>query len=705
LSILVNPIKLINKLKIGTMKNFYQRLPLLSFVILMAIIPFISMAQQKATETTTRQNVAPSYDYWSIGVFGGPMQFNGDLGRNHWVNVYSNSLGYNVGLVAAKQFNRVIGVRARFAYGMVQGNVENKFCWEYKDGDGIREYITQSFKSTILESDLQLTLNWLNLVQDYKPERVVSSYIIAGIGLDQSKGTKWDANNNEIAYLGKKDNVMNVGNNKGMGGSDLRAKAVAGLGFDFNINKQISIPLEFAWRWQNSDDLDMELGGAMKVVGDMYSSATIGLNYKFGYKGGKPEKMEAIPETVAVLVPEPEVSFTVIAPSNLPVERRIREIFPVRNYVFFDLGSTEIPDRYVLLKKDQVKDFREDQLETFTPKRLSGRSDRQMIVYYNVLNILGDRMVKNPSATITLVGSSEKGAKDGQLMAESIKLYLVNIFGIDAKRITIQGQTKPDVPSEQPGGTQDLVLLREGDRRVSIESSSPVLLMEFQSGPNAPLKPVEITTKQEAPVESYITFKVEAEKDALTSWSFTVTDDKGIVQSYGPYTDYNMSVPSKSILGDRPEGDYKVVMTGQTKNGRTIKKETTAHMVLWTPSKNEEGMRFSVIYEFNESKAITIYEKYLTEVVTPKIPVNGTVIIHGYTDVIGDAPHNLELSLARANDVKTILEKSLANAHRSDVKFEIYGSGEDEKLSPFDNKYPEERFYNRSVVIDIIPQK
>ena len=229
--------------------------------------------------------------------------------------------------------------------------------------------------------------------------------------------------------------------------------------------------------------------------------------------------------------------------------------------------------------------------------------------------------------------------------------------------------------------------------------------MEFQSGPNAPLKPVEITSKQEAPVESYISFKVEDETNALISWSFIVTDDKGNVQSYGPYTEKSMNIPSNSILGDRPEGNYKVTMTGKTKNGRIITKETTAHMVLWTPARNEEGMRFSVIYEFNESKSITIYEKYLTEIVTPKIPLNGTVIIHGYTDIIGDAAHNMELSLARANDVRTILEKSLANVHRSDVKFEIYGTGEDEKSSPFENKYPEERFYNRSVVIDILPAK
>ncbi|MFV8373260.1 OmpA family protein [Flavobacterium sp. LB2P74] len=398
-----------------------------------------------------------------------------------------------------------------------------------------------------------------------------------------------------------------------------------------------------------------------------------------------------------------EVDFTVNSPSNVSGERRMTEIFPLRNYVFFNEGSTEIPNRYVLLTKNQVKDFKEDQLETFAPKNLSDRSKRQMTVYYNVLNILGDRMQKNPSATITLVGSSEKGPADGLVMSESIKTYLVSVFAINPTRITTKGQNKPNIPSEQPGATLELVLLREGDRRVSIESNSPDLLMEFQSGPDAPLKPVQIVASQEAPVESYVTFNNKGAGEALSSWSLQITDEQGKVQSFGPYTQDEVSIPGKTILGSRPEGDYKVKMIGQTKSGKIVEKETPVHMVLWTPAKMEEGMRYSIIYEFNTSKAISMYEKYLTEVVTPKIPVGATVIIKGHTDIIGEEVYNQDLSVARANDVKNIIQNSLTKAGRNDVKFDVSGYGENENNSPFENKTPEERFYNRTVIIDIIP--
>jgi hypothetical protein len=78
-----------------------------------------------------------------------------------------------------------------------------------------------------------------------------------------------------------------------------------------------------------------------------------------------------------------------------------------------------------------------------------------MTVYYNILNILGDRMQKNPNATISLVGSSEQGPADGLAMSESIKTYLVDVFAINPSRISTK-ESKPNIPSEQPGGTLEL---------------------------------------------------------------------------------------------------------------------------------------------------------------------------------------------------------------------------------------------------------
>ena len=58
-----------------------------------------------------------------------------------------------------------------------------------------------------------------------------------------------------------------------------------------------------------------------------------------------------------------DVQFSVNSPTNIAADRRVRETFPLRNYVFFNEGSSEIPSRYVLLRKDQVKDLVEDKIE------------------------------------------------------------------------------------------------------------------------------------------------------------------------------------------------------------------------------------------------------------------------------------------------------------------------------------------------------
>jgi outer membrane protein OmpA-like peptidoglycan-associated protein len=328
-----------------------------------------------------------------------------------------------------------------------------------------------------------------------------------------------------------------------------------------------------------------------------------------------------------------------------------------------------------------------------------------MKVYYNILNILGDRMNKTPRTTIMLVGSSQQGPNDGRKMAESVKTYLVTVFDINPSRIKIEGRIKPLNPSLQPGGTKELVLLSEGDRRVSIESNSPALLMEFQSEPDAQLKPVEINALQEAPLDSYVSFDNKGAGNAFTSWYVEFTDEAGKVQNFGPYTQDEVSIPGKSILGTTPEGDYTVKMTGQTKDGRAVVKVSKIHVVLWVAPKENGGMRFSIIYEFDKSVAIKMYQKYLTEVVIPKIPTGANVIIHGHTDIIGGSDYNQQLSLARSNDVRSIMVDGLKKSGRSDVTFQVLGFGGDQKLSPFENKNPEERAYNRTVIIDIIPKQ
>jgi outer membrane protein OmpA-like peptidoglycan-associated protein len=315
---------------------------------------------------------------------------------------------------------------------------------------------------------------------------------------------------------------------------------------------------------------------------------------------------------------------------------------------------------------------------------------------------MGDRLRENAQSSITLSGASDKNPAEGKLLAENIKQYLVNVFGINASRINTEGRDKPLIPSEQPGATKELALLREGDRRVDIVSTSPELLMQVGGSASPFLKPVQIKAIQQDPLDSHVIFNADGAGDLLASWSVDVKDEDGTVQHYGPYTTDQASISGKTILGDRTQGNYGIVMRGKTKTGNLIKKESSVSLMK-IAAPDQEGLRYSILFDFDKSKSIAAYEKFLTEVITPLIPENSTVIIHGHTDVIGDEKYNHTLSHERALGTQQILQKALSEKGKKGVKFETFGYGEEAGMAPFENGLPEERFYNRTVIIDIVP--
>jgi len=470
-----------------------------------------------------------------------------------------------------------------------------------------------------------------------------------------------------------------------------------GVGYDFrltplNEKTQIEISPFISYQpYYGQDPREVESWAV--------STLRLGAAIKFG-SGSIIQRAEvaAIP-----VVAEREVQFSIRAPKAVPVNRRVRETFPLRNYVFFDEQSSEIPSRYILLTKAQAVSFKEEQLQEFPPKSLEGRPIRQMTIYYNILNIMGDRMKRNPGTTIALSGASPgQGPKYGKERAETIKKYLVTVFGIDSSRITTEGRDKPRIPSETLGGTKELALLRAGDRRVDIESASPEMLMQVGGPSHFMLKPVQIVAIVEDPLDSHVIFNVVGANEVLASWSLELTDDQGKVQRFGPSTRDQESISGNAILGDRSKGEYKVVMLGQTKGGKFVRKESAVYLVRRnTPMK--DLVRYRILFDFDKSKTIASYETFLTDMVTPLIPDSGQVIIHGYTDIIGDEVYNETLSNERAHDAQNIIERAIVKSGKKGITFETFGFGGNPQYALFDNYFPEERFYNRSVVIDIVP--
>ncbi len=293
------------------MKKLYELLSKALIVMLVTIIPLVSFAQ--VTTTTTKKedpkatkeqpkkvnNQAPSHNYWGVTILGSYNQFNGDLSNNLFLNDHWR---FGAGAMVTRQFSRVIGARLKFGWTTVEGAVVKKYVPGGALVDPVSQqrgdFITQRFTSYILEGDFHLTLNWVNWMLGYKPERFFSSYLIAGVGFDHTQGRKWDANKDTIlGYAGypthtDKGDPMRYGNTSGLGNWNLEFKIVSGIGFDFNLNQHWSINPEFLWRWRDGDILDLTHGGKMAFINDMYSGVNLGLTYKFAYRGCTLKQME-----------------------------------------------------------------------------------------------------------------------------------------------------------------------------------------------------------------------------------------------------------------------------------------------------------------------------------------------------------------------------------------------------------------------------
>ncbi|MDM8516259.1 OmpA family protein [Desulfobacterales bacterium HSG16] len=149
-----------------------------------------------------------------------------------------------------------------------------------------------------------------------------------------------------------------------------------------------------------------------------------------------------------------ELSFRI--PSNTSGSR-------LPNNLFFEPGSSKIPEKYVLYKS------RAD-VKTFDLKSLT----TAVGLHYNVLNIVGDLMTQKPTEKIRLLGcnsgmSAEKDNLDlSRERANAVVSYLRDIWGIDPGRMKIDARNLPGNPSSAdiPGGSGE-------NRRVEITFDSP----------------------------------------------------------------------------------------------------------------------------------------------------------------------------------------------------------------------------------------
>jgi len=473
-----------------------------------------------------------------------------------------------------------------------------------------------------------------------------------------------------------------------------------------------------------------------------HSTVRVGAVLKFGRRTPLPEA--------------PDVRFSVRAPATVIRTRRIHEVFPLRNYVYFDGNAVEFSGRYARLSLEEARAFREEGLSAQYPAAPTGRSARQLAVYRHIPNIIGDRLRRSPRASITLVGLNPRAVdapRLGAARAEEIKGYLTRTFGIEGARITVEERLEPPPPLGRT--EEELAMLRAESQRVEILTSSPELLLQVGEGERFMLKPVEVDG--ESPGGDSVVFLITPETSALRralalppqvarvarqlggivdkrdgrdeaprardhaafSWTLTITDvtnlengDSGTVRRYGPFTGPRAALPAPPLLGERPDARFAAVMNGQTYVTDGAKSRPygaalsrTATFSLSQRNKGvHETLRYGILFDIDQARAVSSYDRFLATEVAPRLTDSATVFIRGRTDVIAPTDYNLTLSKGRAEGVLKILEDTARRAGHRGVRFDPSWSGEDPKQAPFGNVFPEERNYNRTVIIDIVPK-
>ncbi len=178
---------------------------------------------------------------------------------------------------------------------------------------------------------------------------------------------------------------------------------------------------------------------------------------------------------------------------------------PVKNFIFFQTGQSDIPAEYALFK---------DKSESahFDEASLKNAWDR----YLNILNIVGQDLTRQLSARIKITGCNanigiEKNNQDlSRRRAETVSAYLHEYWGIEKSRMNIEARNLPEQPAPM-----DLIGARPENQRVEIEYDSAAMQAD------APDKFIaEINGHHELSIRTNILFEPGSRE-----WQLTILGD------------------------------------------------------------------------------------------------------------------------------------------------------------------------------------
>ncbi len=390
------------------------------------------------------------------------------------------------------------------------------------------------------------------------------------------------------------------------------------------------------------------------------------------------------------------VSYVLPPPTITPASLTIEEIktidaSPMLGHIYFANGSSEILPQYVRFAGP-------GETAGFDPEQLRGTLEK----YYQVLNIVGKRLIDHPETMITLVGcnantGTEKGKKNlSTQRAEAIRDYLQKGWNIAPERIAIEARNLPEMPSVSQ--------LKEGqaeNRRVEIRSTDPAIL--------SPIPSIYLATHIDTPALTLRT-NVAAPRD-IVRWKITAANASGnlaeLAGEGAPASEVKVPLPTKNLRTMATGGAIAVKMELQDNKGRSVVFapepikvtfiETRQRLAQKQDLKVQEKYAL-ILFDFDKDTIDARNQEIVNKVVARirELP-QATVEIVGHTDSIGKEAYNIKLSDRRALAVF----KLLAAAYGKNASDRIRYSGVGPNTPLYDNLSPEARSFNRTVTITL----
>ncbi len=448
-----------------------------------------------------------------------------------------------------------------------------------------------------------------------------------------------------------------------------------------NLNEGMSLFPELSYRY----GLNSPVSGLDWNVANIRGSLTLAWHFG-GPKDELPPRDTIIPEPEE----EPEPAEVVTKEEAIPMveiqteplnigETVVTQTYPLLPYIFFDSASSEIDPNY--RNNYPPEEFSEGSL-----------SKETLDIYYDILDIIGSRMKKNPSYELTITGTSDGRELDGDnnrmeiagSRAASLMNYFVNRWGIEPGRFNLKASLSPALRTntEYEEGFAE-------NRRVEFSTKSPELFapvmhskfMEYVADRNN--WDLQIDGKNfENDDQWELTLKAGNK-------SFKIKDGRGEPDDIS--LELNRDIVK--ALGSKNTNAHFLL----TVYRKGDKQGTSRHdPVIYTKQNDYELGRLNlIVFDFDKYEISEMNRNMLNDFVLSSIQNNSVINITGYTDSLGELRYNKRLSRDRAEAVRDYILNLRPQARIESVR----GLGPQTGL--YDNSLPEGRFYYRTVLIEV----